>query len=151
MTDLFRLYSAPQEVPQSVLEEAAAGLAGALSEHEVICLFGDLGAGKSTFARAFLRGCGALGDIPSPTFTIVQIYDEIGPQGSDVWHVDAYRLPGPEEAEPLGLLEALEDATCLIEWPSKIHALLPTHRIDVHLTEASSPSLRTLHIKEVSP
>lgn len=98
-------------------------LALALNKGDWIALSGDLGAGKSTFARAFLR---ALGDedeleVPSPTFTLVQSYELRIP----VAHFDLYRLGDASELDELGFDEALSSGICLVEWPEVADALLP--------------------------
>lgn len=96
-----------------------AQLAGQLRAGDVIALNGDLGAGKTTLARGILEGLGLKGEAPSPTFTLVQSYAP--PEVSlPVWHVDLYRLSGPEEAEELGLDEALATGALLIEWPERL-------------------------------
>jgi tRNA threonylcarbamoyladenosine biosynthesis protein TsaE len=97
----------------------AAGLARVLKAGDTVALSGGLGAGKSSFARAALRALGWVGDVPSPTFTLVQDYD-LAPL---VWHVDLYRLDSPDEADALGLFET--DAALLIEWPERLGARLP--------------------------
>lgn len=111
----------------------AAKVAGQITAPAVICLDGALGAGKSVFARAFLTALGESGDIPSPTFTLVQVYDERGPDGCDVWHMDAYRIESPKEALELGIEDAFDSAICLIEWPGKIADLLPGRRLDIFI------------------
>jgi len=96
----------------------AAAIAPLLRPGDTILLSGEIGAGKSAFARAVIRAlAGAQIEVPSPTFTLVQTYDlPIG----DVWHCDLYRLTHPDEALELGLDEAFETAICLIEWPDRL-------------------------------
>lgn len=108
-----------------VTEGFARRLAGATTGGDTLLLSGDLGAGKSHFARAFIRhalGGGAGVDIPSPTFTLVQTYET---PGGEIWHADLYRLSGPEEVVELGLDDAMDDARCLIEWPERLMTDLP--------------------------
>ena len=84
---------------------------------DVIALFGDLGAGKTTLARGILRGLGHDSDVASPTFPIVLPYDELT---VPLWHVDLYRLEDPSELPELALDEALDDGALLIEWPEQL-------------------------------
>ncbi len=111
----------------------ARDFAGTLRPGDVICLYGDLGLGKSVFARALIRHLAEDADleVPSPTFTLVQTYDTAaGP----LWHFDLYRLKDPEEVYELGWEEALAEAINIIEWPERLGYLLPGNRIDIHLT-----------------
>ncbi len=107
---------------QAATEAIAAKLSTSVSAGCLIALTGDLGAGKTTFARAFIRA--RLNDdeaeVPSPTFTLVQTYD--APDGQEIWHADLYRLSDPEEVYELGLEEARSEAVCLIEWPDRMPA-----------------------------
>jgi tRNA threonylcarbamoyladenosine biosynthesis protein TsaE len=127
-------------------ETATAALAARIAvlaqSDDVIALRGDLGTGKSVFARAFIRArCGFADDIPSPTFTLVQIYD--GAAG-DVCHFDLYRLQQPEEALELGFEEALQSGIVLIEWPERLGPLLPDARLDVFLSFGDIPESRVI-------
>jgi tRNA threonylcarbamoyladenosine biosynthesis protein TsaE len=108
-------------------EDATAALgsqmAGVVAIGDTILLEGDIGAGKSAFARALIRArLGRMEDVPSPTFTIVQTYE--APDG-DLWHCDLYRLTHPDEALELGLEDAFETAICLIEWPDRLGVVVP--------------------------
>lgn len=107
-----------------------AGLAAVLRPGDVIALSGDLGAGKSTLARAIIQALGWAGEVPSPTFTLVQPYDPPDVR-VPVWHVDLYRLDGPGEADALGLFET--DAALIIEWPQRLGTRLPAEALRLHL------------------
>ena len=93
----------------------AAGLAAVARGGDVIALSGPLGVGKTALARAFLLARGYLGEVPSPTFAIVQPYEMLEPA---VWHADLYRIEDPSELDELGLDEAA-DAILLVEWPER--------------------------------
>lgn len=112
---------------QQALQAVAARLAGQLRATDIVALSGDLGAGKTTFARAVLRALGWAGEVPSPTFTLVQSYNTV----PEVWHVDLYRLSSPDEVAALGLWET--DAALLIEWPERLGALLPADALRLRL------------------
>lgn len=98
-------------------EAVGRRLAAQLRPGDVIALYGDLGAGKTTLARGILRGLGFEGDVASPTFPIVLPYDGLTPP---LWHVDLYRIEDPAEIEELALDEALEDGVLVIEWPERL-------------------------------
>ncbi|QIL02636.1 tRNA (adenosine(37)-N6)-threonylcarbamoyltransferase complex ATPase subunit type 1 TsaE [Sphingomonas sinipercae] len=105
-----------------IKDEAAASslgsdLAKALRAGDVITLSGPLGVGKTTLARGILSGLGHKGDMPSPTFALVQPYDDLKPP---VWHVDLYRLEDPSELEELGL--DVRDTALIVEWPERAGA-----------------------------
>jgi tRNA threonylcarbamoyladenosine biosynthesis protein TsaE len=108
-----------------------AAIAAQLRAGEAVCLWGPLGAGKSTLARALVRALTTpQEEVPSPTFTLVQFYE--GPRLS-VAHFDLYRLSDPEEAYEIGLDEALEDGAAVIEWPERLAGRLPPDRLDVEI------------------
>jgi tRNA threonylcarbamoyladenosine biosynthesis protein TsaE len=94
---------------------AGAALAGVVRAGDVITLAGPLGVGKTAFARGFLAALGHEGEVPSPSFAIVQPYDDIDPP---VWHVDLYRIEDPSELEELGL-DSASDAVLMVEWPER--------------------------------
>jgi tRNA threonylcarbamoyladenosine biosynthesis protein TsaE len=101
-------------------EMAAAGaaLARAAKAGDVITLSGPLGVGKTALARGFIAELGHAGEVPSPSFAIVQPYDDVDPP---VWHVDLYRIEGASEIEELGL-DAAAEAILLVEWPERAGA-----------------------------
>ncbi|SEK86709.1 tRNA threonylcarbamoyladenosine biosynthesis protein TsaE [Pseudoxanthomonas sp. GM95] len=92
-------------------------------------LHGDLGAGKSTLARALLRGLGVTGAVRSPTYTLVERY---AVEGGEAWHLDLYRLGDAGELDFLGLDEAVA-TLWLIEWPEKGRGGLPPPDLEIHL------------------
>ncbi len=101
----------------------AAALAGRLRKGDAVLLKGDLGAGKTTFARFLLQALGVKGEIPSPTFTLVQSYETTS---FPVAHFDLYRLKAPEEIEEIGFDDALAEGLVLVEWPEKAGAFMPS-------------------------
>jgi len=90
-------------------------LAGIARVGDVILLSGPLGVGKTALARGFLEALGHEGEVPSPSFAIVQPYDDLQPP---VWHVDLYRIEDPSEIDQLGL-DSAADAVLLVEWPER--------------------------------
>ncbi len=92
---------------------AGAALAQVVRAGDIITLSGPLGVGKTALARGFIAALGHRGEVPSPSFAIVQPYDEVEPP---VWHVDLYRIEDASEIEELGL-DAAADAVLLVEWP----------------------------------
>ena len=117
---------------EAATERLGAALARRLRPRDVVALQGGLGVGKTTLARAILRA--AAGDpaliVPSPTFTLVEIYDT--PAGV-FWHFDLYRLEEPEQVFELGWEEARADGMALVEWAERLGALLPRERLTVTL------------------
>ncbi len=139
----------PDTLPQLVLTDAAATIALAariaplLGTGDTILLSGDIGAGKTCFARGLIRALlGPEEEVPSPTFTLVQIYDD-GPV--PIWHCDLYRLTGPDGVIELGLDAAFATAICLIEWPDRLGNVVPPDALRLRLT-----ARQTDHIAEFS-
>lgn len=125
--------AAGQTVPlpdPAATERLGAWLAESAQPGAVIALSGDLGAGKTTLARGFIRQLAGPGiETPSPTFTLVQSYD--GP-GFPVYHFDLYRLDSPEEVWELGW-EEIADGVALVEWPDRAGPHLPRPHVLVRL------------------
>ena len=127
----------PNEAATAAL---AASLAALAEPGEVIALKGELGAGKTTFARAFIRACGdADEEVPSPTFTLVQIY-EVADKA--IWHFDLYRLTTADEAWELGIEDAFASGISLIEWPNRLGLLLPRRHLEITLEFGDCPEAR---------
>ena len=124
---------------EKATEALAARLAAVARPGDVIALKGELGAGKTCFARAFISARGGAEAVPSPTFTLVQTYDL---RDGRVWHFDLYRLRAAGEAWELGIEEAFEEGISLIEWPERLGTLLPKRHLLVALDFAATPSAR---------
>jgi len=100
----------------AAMEGFGQRIAAKLRAGDVVALSGELGAGKTTLARAILAALGHRGEVPSPTFTIVETYDALDPP---MVHADFYRLDNPHEAEEIGLEDYREGAALLAEWPER--------------------------------
>ena len=124
-------------------EAATAAFAARISElaevGDVIALKGDLGCGKTSFARSFIRARGGAEEVPSPTFTLVQIY-ELTPAA--IWHFDLYRTKSSEEAWELGIEDAFSEGISLIEWPERLGPLLPRRRLEIEFLFGDRPDER---------
>ncbi|WP_254055083.1 tRNA (adenosine(37)-N6)-threonylcarbamoyltransferase complex ATPase subunit type 1 TsaE [Kiloniella sp. EL199] len=127
--------------------EFARKLAPFLYEGDVLALDGDLGAGKTAFSRALINafpameGMEQIEEVPSPTFTLVQIYDRADKQ---IWHFDLYRLEDAEEAYELGIEEAFSEGISLIEWPDRLGFLMPRGHLQVKLSYGQGETARVL-------
>ena len=122
-------------LPDAAATEALARrLAPLLVPGDTILLSGEIGAGKSTLARALIKSrlheINRDEDVPSPTFTLVQTYEV---RGGEIWHCDLYRLNDPDEILDLGLEEAFDQTICLIEWPDRLGPLTPPNALWVEL------------------
>lgn len=117
---------------EAATERLGTALAARLRPRDVVALEGGLGAGKTTLARAILRA--AASDpaliVPSPTFTLVEIYET---PGASWWHFDLYRLEQPEQVFELGWEDARADGVALVEWAERLGPLLPRDRLTVRL------------------
>ncbi|MCH8488479.1 MAG: tRNA (adenosine(37)-N6)-threonylcarbamoyltransferase complex ATPase subunit type 1 TsaE [Oceanicaulis sp.] len=110
-----------------------ARIAAQLEAGDAVLLEGDLGAGKTTLARAVIAALTGETDAPSPTYTLVQSYET--DTGFGLLHADLYRLEDTGELGELGLDEALDHGAALIEWPDRLGAWRPADRLDIHLEE----------------
>ena len=130
------------DLSEKTMQAFAVRLSKTLGPGDVLLLIGDVGAGKTTFARAIIQSLlSQPEDVPSPTFTLVQTYEtEVG----DVWHCDLYRLSDPFELEELGLTEAFDTAICLIEWPEILGEATPSTALNVRFQPSQDGSTRTL-------
>ena len=129
------------ELPDEAATAAfAARLARLARRGDVIALKGELGAGKTSFARAFIRARAERDEeVPSPTFTLVQTYDL---PDLTIWHVDGFRLRDPEEGWELGIEDAFRDGVSLIEWPERFGPLIPKRRLQITFEPGATAEAR---------
>jgi tRNA threonylcarbamoyladenosine biosynthesis protein TsaE len=122
-------------------EAIAADLSRTLRGGEVVALYGDLGAGKTQFVRGLVRGLGGNPHtVSSPTFVLLNVYDS---GRLVVFHLDAYRIHGPEEFESIGFTELLDQAgIVVVEWAERVEALLPAQRINVRIATTDREARR---------
>lgn len=120
-------------------------LAGQLGPGDVLLLVGPIGAGKTHLARALIQhrlaAAGRPEDVPSPTFTLVQVYDD---GAGEIWHADLYRLTHPDQVAELGLEEAFDHALCLVEWPDRLGSLTPPQALRLVLAQDGEGRRATL-------
>lgn len=117
-----------------------ARLGGALQAGDVICLQGELGAGKTTFVQGIAQGWGSLDSVSSPTFILVNAYRRADQDKGRVtqpllFHMDAYRLDSTGEAEELDLDSMLAEGALIVEWPERMQGLIPNKRLWVEFTQ----------------
>lgn len=145
MTDFSRTLSlnSPSET-----QALAIQMSTALSHGDVLLLEGPIGAGKTHFARSLIQSLlPVLEDVPSPTFTLVQVYDGLS---SEIWHADLYRLSAPDEVVELGLTDAFEDAICLVEWPDRLADLAPENALTLRFEISPQEERRVLTLSSAS-
>lgn len=137
-----------KELDVAGLEELARKLAADVQPGDRFFLSGLLGAGKSTFARAFIRSLGVTGAIPSPTFIMDSVYS-IVESGLEVHHMDLYRLQGSrEEMLMLGFEDILESsAVVLVEWPERMEDFKERRGCTISITNGDSPNSRRVQVE----
>ncbi len=108
-----------------------ARLGSILEIGDVVCLCGELGAGKTTFAQGIVQGWGAINNATSPTFVLVNSYSR--PDRQVINHLDAFRLNSAKEAEDLDLSDMFERGILLVEWPEKIRSALPENNLWIEM------------------
>ena len=128
-------------------QEIAARLARVLVDGDVICLFGDLGAGKTTFTRGLVGALGApVSQVSSPTFTLLHEY---AGGRLPVYHGDAYRLAGGGlDADAAGFTEVIarREGVFVLEWPERVEDALPPERLDIHFTDEDEDRRKLLFL-----
>lgn len=111
-----------------------ARLGGALQTGDMLCLQGELGAGKTTFVQGIAQGWGSVDSVSSPTFILVNAYRR--GDGGQIFHMDAYRLDSTGEAEELDLDSMLAEGALIIEWPERMQGLISNERLWVEFTQS---------------
>ena len=134
---------------ESAVTVLAAALADTAPLTGLVFLQGGLGAGKTTFSRAFLRQMGVTGPVRSPTYTLIEPYDL---PARRVLHLDLYRLAVPEELDDLGLRDEFDQALLLIEWPERGAGELPAADLLIQFEPVEqSPMQRTVRLHANTP
>jgi len=124
-------------------QRLAAALADICTVGDIIALHGDLGAGKTSFARYFVHAMGIEEEVPSPTFTLVQTYPLSNHSAEAIWHFDLYRIGNPAEAYELDIEDAFNTGISLIEWPENLGELMPEQHLEIKLEFAVDEGART--------
>lgn len=123
---------APISLPDLTATEALAKrFAAVLSRGDIIALRGNLGTGKTTFARALLKELGIEGEVPSPTFTLVQNYETVH---FPIYHFDLYRLKNESELDELGWDDVCAEGVVIVEWPEHGGGRIPEERVELQFT-----------------
>ena len=114
-------------------ETVGREIAKSLSSGDIVCLYGELGAGKTVFVKGLMKGLGIEERVTSPTFTLIREYNANHNSIKKVYHIDLYRLENIEQVKNIGILELFNEnnAVVIIEWAEKMKDLLPRMRIDV--------------------
>lgn len=125
-------------------QNLAEGFAKEIADGATLCLYGELGSGKTTFVQGFARGLGIKQRIISPTFIIIRQYKVSPSRRNAFYHIDLYRIESPQDFEGLGLEEILNDSGNIvaIEWAERMGELLPKDRIDIEFEYADEGKRR---------
>ncbi len=141
----------------SDIETKAIGkaIAADISSGALICLHGDLGAGKTTLVKGIAEGLGIANEITSPTFTLMNVYDVRNPQNANVHkivHIDTYRLKDAAELIAIGVEDYLGEpgVVTIIEWPEKIAELLHNKKVLNVFIEHSGGNARTITVNQAT-
>lgn len=127
---------------QSIAEK----LSSELRAGDCLCMYGDLGAGKTAFVQGLAKGLGVSDYVNSPTFTIVNEYEG----RFMLYHFDVYRISDPDEMFDIGFDEYLNnDGICVIEWAELIEDILPEHRCNIHITKENDDNTRKIKIEVI--
>ena len=145
MKDVVRV-RVPLAGPGSTVK-LAVWLAAGVDYGDIIALHGDLGAGKTTFARGFIQALLGEEEVPSPTFSLVQTYAPTQGDAPSVWHFDLYRLEQPGEAFELGIDEAFDQGVSLIEWPERLGPYLPKDHLKLTLRFGAGETARVAELE----
>jgi tRNA threonylcarbamoyl adenosine modification protein YjeE len=123
----------------------AEDVAAQLKPNSIICLRGNLGAGKTTFAKYLIKALGVEEDVTSPTFSIIHTYNS---KLGEIWHCDLYRIESELDLQELGLDEAIGEKLLIIEWPEIAENILPHGSIKVEfiLTKNDEREVTIMHI-----
>ncbi len=129
---------------EKAMEALAQKIAAISGVGDLIALSGNLGVGKTVFARAFVRSRTTPDEeVPSPTFTLVQPYDC---EPVPIYHFDLYRLNNPDEILELGFEDALADGSVLVEWPDKLGPYMPMDRLEIEISQGSNINARSVRL-----
>jgi len=119
-------------------------MAKSLGEFRIICLFGEMGTGKTTFTKAFIKSLGVKSRIISPTYIFVRTYET---SFRKIYHIDAYRLDEGDRFDEIKEILDDENAIIIIEWAEKIKSILPKKRLELHF-ESLNENEREIRIKK---
>lgn len=145
MTDLHEFQLKWHSQSPEETRRLAYHLGAWLQTGDLLCLQGDLGAGKTTFVQGLVQGWGSADAVSSPTFILVNEYRR--PDGARLYHLDTYRLENALEAEILGLDDMLADGALVIEWPEKILDALPDERLWIQIRHLDAENERLFSVR----